>query len=249
MNDDIFRPGDDASSGLTDNSTIDSPVTPDDSAKNSTPDFPDVLPVLPVRDIVLFNYMILPLHVGREASVKAVDAALNGSRYLFVLTQKEEGVDEPGPGDLYTTGTVVMVMRMLKMPDNRLKLLVQGVSRAKANAFVEREGYLEASITPLVEPEEYPLSVKVEAMMRAAREQCEKILAMRGMASPEIVTVLSGLDHPGRLADLIASNLRLKIEDAQAILECLDPVERLSMVNKHLSKEVEVTNIQAKIQE
>ncbi|SBW00159.1 Lon protease [uncultured delta proteobacterium] len=252
MTDDIFRPGDDKeplAMSPSDNTIATPPVTAEDSEGHTPPDFPNVLPVLPVRDIVLFNYMILPLHVGREASVKAVDAALNGSRYLFVLTQKDEAVDEPGPDDLYTTGTVVMVMRMLKMPDNRLKLLVQGVSRAKADTFVEKDGYLEASISPLAEPDDFPLTVKVEAMMRAAREQCEKILAMRGMASPEIVTVLSGLDHPGRLADLIASNLRLKIEDAQAILECLDPIERLSMVNKHLSKEVEVTNMQAKIQE
>ena len=249
--DDMFRADDEApnSMSLSDVEPVVLPAAPDGSEKNRQPELPGTLPVLPVRDIVLFNYMILPLHVGREASVKAVEAALNGSRYLFVLTQKEEAVDEPGPADLYTTGTVVMVMRMLKMPDNRLKLLVQGVSRATASAFVEKEGYLEADIAPLIEPEEFSPSIEVEAMMRAAREQCERILAMRGMASPEIVTVLSGLDHPGRLADLIASNLRLKIEDAQAVLECIDPVERLSMVNIHLSKEVELSNIQAKIQE
>lgn len=249
MNDNTFRPDDMdiLAMGPADNSA-ESPVTTDDAEK-SLPDFPDTLPVLPVRDIVLFNYIILPLHVGRESSIKAVDAALNGSRYLFVLTQKDESVEEPGPGDLHATGTVVIVMRMLKMPDNRLKLLVQGVSRAEALSFSEKNGYLEASINALPEPEDFPVTVKVEAMMRTAREQCEKILATRGMASPEIVTVLSGLDHPGRLADLIASNLRLKIEDAQAILECLDPVERLALVNKHLSKEVEVTNMQVKIQE
>ncbi len=226
----------------------DSPVT-DDSMANSVPDFPSKLPVLPVRDIVLFNYMILPLHVGREASVKAVDAALNGSRYLMVVTQKDEQVEDPKPEDLHSVGTVVMIMRMLKMPDNRLKLLVQGISRARASALSTENGFLEATVTALPEREEYPSGVEVEAMMRAAREQCEKILAMRGMASPEIVAVLSGLDHPGRLADLIASNLRLKIADAQALLECLDPVERLSMVNAHLSKEVEVASMQARIQE
>ena len=225
------------------------PLSANDTEKAALPDFPETLPVLPVRDIVLFNYMILPLHVGREASVKAVDAALSGSRYLLVLTQKDEHIDEPGADDLHTTGTVVMIMRMLKMPDNRLKLLVQGVSRAKANTFIEKDGYLEATITPLAEKEDCPTNIKVEATMRAAREQCEKILAMRSMASPEIASVLQGLDHPGRLADLIASNLRLKLEDAQAILECLDPMERLVMVNKHLSKEVEVTSMQARIQE
>ena len=249
-NDDTFRPGEieNISMGQADNTTP-SPVTTDDAEKNTPPEFPSTLPVLPVRDIVIFNYMILPLHVGRDISVKAVDAALNGSRYLFVLTQKDENVDEPGPKDLHSTGTVVMVMRMLKMPDNRLKLLVQGVSRAEAVTFAEKDGYLEATISPLREPEDFPHSLEVEAMMRAAREQCEKILTLRGMASPEIVSMLSGLDNPGRLADLIASNLRLKIEDAQAILECLDPAERLSLVNKHLSKEVELTNMQAQIQE
>ena len=119
-NDDTFRPGEieNISMGPTDNTTP-SPVTTDDAEKNTPPEFPSTLPVLPVRDIVLFNYMILPLHVGRDVSVKAVDAALNGSRYLFVLTQKDESVDEPNPKDLYSTGTVVMVMRMLKMPDRK----------------------------------------------------------------------------------------------------------------------------------
>ncbi|MDR3073797.1 MAG: endopeptidase La, partial [Deltaproteobacteria bacterium] len=222
----------------------------DSPASGDAPvDFPDLLPVLPVRDIVLFNYMILPLHVGRETSVKAVEAALTGSRHLLVLTQKDEKLDDPRPEDLHAVGTVVMVMRMLKMPDNRLKLLVQGVSRARADDFRERDGYLEAAVTPLPEKEDHPADMRVEAMMRAAREQCEKILSMRGMASPEILTVLANLDHPGRLADLIASNLRLKIEEAQTLLECLDPVERLEIVNKHLSNEVEVTSMQAKIQE
>lgn len=228
---------------------LSAPVTASNEEGGAFPDFPSNLPVLPVRDIVLFNYMILPLHVGRESSVKAVDAALNGNRYLFVLTQKDEKIDEPGPDDLYQTGTVVMIMRMLKMPDNRLKLLVQGVSRAQANSFTAENGFLEAEVTPLPESEEGPQNVRVEAMMRAVREQCEQFLSLRGMASPEIVSVLAGLDQPGRLADLIASNLRLNTEDAQNILECFDPVERLALVNKHLTKELEVTSMQAKIQE
>ncbi len=163
-NDDKIRPDDMGTMSMDPAvNTTPSPVTTDDAEKNTPPEFPSVLPVLPVRDIVLFNYMILPLHVGREASVKAVDAALNGSRYLFVLTQKDESVDEPGAKDLYTTCSVVMVMRLLKMPDNRLKLLVQGVSRAQADAFMEKDGYLEAAITPFHEPENFPLSGKVEA--------------------------------------------------------------------------------------
>ncbi len=226
----------------------DSPVREEGSA-NAAPDFPRQLPVLPVRDVVLFNYMILPLHVGREASIQAVDAALNGSRFLLVLTQKNEQVDEPGPADLYETGTVVMIMRMLKMPDNRLKLLVQGISRAKVDGFNAEGPFLQADVTPLIEQEDYPRNLEVEAMIRAARDQCEKILSMRGVASPEVVAVLAGMDHPGRLADLIAANLRMKLSDAQEILECADPVKRLALVNTHLSKELELTSMQTRIQE
>ncbi len=112
-------------------------VPEDEQSREVGPDFPNRLPVLPVRDVVLFNYTILPLFVGREASVKAVEAALNGSRYMLILTQKDEQVDRPMPDDLHEVGTVVMIMRMLKLPDGRLKLLVQGVSRARALAFTE----------------------------------------------------------------------------------------------------------------
>jgi ATP-dependent Lon protease len=215
----------------------------------SNPELPTRLPVLPVRDVVLFNYTILPLFVGRDASVQAVEAALQKNRYLFILTQKDEQVDKPGPGDLHKVGTVVMIMRMLKLPDGRLKLLVQGVSRARALAIIENKPYLEAEILALPEQENLPASVEMEAMMRAAREQSEKILRLRGMASSDIVNVLGSIDHPGRLADLISSNLRLKISEAQALLECIDPVERLKIVNDHLAKEAEVASMQAQIQE
>ena len=212
-------------------------------------ELPGRLPVLPVRDVVIFNYTILPLFVGREASVQAVEAALQSNRYLLVLTQKDEQVDKPVPADLHEVGTVVMIMRMLKLPDGRLKLLVQGVSRARALAVMDDKPYLEAEILALPEQDEVPQSVELEAMMRAAREQSERILALRGMATPDIINVLSSIDHPGRLSDLIASNLRLKITEAQALLECLDPVARLKLVNEHLAKEAEVASMQAHIQE
>ncbi|MDR2160855.1 MAG: endopeptidase La [Desulfovibrio sp.] len=218
-------------------------------SSENRPDLPHRLPVLPVRDVVIFNYTILPLFVGREASVLAVEAALNRSRYLLILTQKDEQVEKPGSDDLHKVGTVVMILRMLKLPDGRLKLLVQGVSRARALALIEEKSYLEAEIFALREPEEFPSGVELEAMMRAAREQSERILSLRGMASPDISNVLASIDHPGRLADLIASNLRLKLAEAQNILECFDPVQRLKIVNEHLAKEAEVAFMQAQIQE
>uniref|UniRef100_UPI003077DCCC LON peptidase substrate-binding domain-containing protein n=1 Tax=Desulfovibrio sp. TaxID=885 RepID=UPI003077DCCC len=207
----------------------------------------DLLPVLPVRDVVVFNYMILPLFIGREKSVKAVEAALKKGRHLLVCTQKEESTEDPGPNDLYTAGTVVQVMRMLKMPDGRIKILVQGASRAKVEGYHRVEPYLEARITVLQE-ETPPRDAKIEALLRSAREQSEKVLQLRGVASPDILAVLQGVEEPGRLADLIAANLRMKTAEAQRILEAVNPVERLMLVNIQLEREVEVATMQAHIQ-
>lgn len=219
-----------------------------DDADVPVPPIPSELPVLPVRDVVVFNYMILPLFVGREKSVLAVDAALNGSRYLMICTQRDEHTDEPSPAELHTVGTVVMIMRMLKMPDGRLKVLVQGITRARVDAFTAEDPYITGQITPLPEADSGPLTVEQEAMMRTAREQSEKILSLRGISTSEIMAVLNSVDEPGRLADLIAANLRMKVDDAQTILECSEPVARLELVNTQLMKEVEVASMQAKIQ-
>ena len=217
-------------------------------SQDPTEEIPESMPVLPVRDIVVFNYMILPLFVGREKSIQAVEAALNSSRYLLVLTQRDEKVDEPDTGDLYSLGTVCMVMRMLKMPDGRLKVLVQGVSRARVKAFGDGEAYTMAEVELIQEEEVAEPDLEQEAMMRAAREQSEQILNLRGISSSDIMAVLNSVNDPGRLSDLIASNLRIKVESAQKILECVDPTRRLTLVNEQLVKEVEVASMQAKIQ-
>ncbi len=209
--------------------------------------FPSILPVLAVRDVVVFNYMILPLFIGRDKSIQAVEAALDRDRHLFVCTQTDEETEDPTTEDIYTLGSVVHVMRMLKMPDGRIKVLVQGVSRGTIEHFTGEEPFWEAEIKPLEELL-CPFTHEVEAMLRSAREQSEKILALRGIASAEIMNVLQSVDDPGRLADLIAANLRMKIEDAQAILEMEDPVRRLELVNIQLTKEVEVATMQARIQ-
>ncbi|MFW6324245.1 MAG: endopeptidase La, partial [Desulfovibrionales bacterium] len=228
-----------------------SEVVPDESDQENQEksiDIPTKLPMLAVRDIVIFNYMILPLFVGREKSVQAVDAALNDNRYILISTQKDEKVDEPGKDDVYDVGTVAMIMRMLKMPDGRLKVLVQGLSRAKIKNFVQEDPYHMVEIEPISEKELKELRPEEEALMRTAKEQSEKILTLRGMDASEIVAVLQSVDDPGRLADLIASNLRMKTEEAQSILETSDPIERLTRVNEQLTKEVEVASMQAKIQ-
>ena len=217
------------------------------SLNTAAQSIPDTLPVLPVRDVVIFNYMILPLFIGRDKSVQAVDAALKSGRHLLVCAQKEESTEDPKPEDIYEVGTVVQVMRMLKMPDSRVKILVQGVSRARVTGYRQVEPFLEARIETL--PEQIPVvDATVEALLRSVREQSEKVLTLRGLSSPDVLSVLQGVDDPGRLADLIAANMRMKTADAQRILEAENPIDRLMLVNTQLQREVEVATVQARIQ-
>ncbi|MCA1945150.1 MAG: endopeptidase La [Desulfovibrio sp.] len=231
----------------------DHPITTNDPDLSEQPlgglqEVPLEMPVLPVRDIVIFTYMILPLFVGRDKSVAAVNEALNTHRYLLVLSQRDEQVDEPGPEDMYTVGTVCQIMRMLKMPDGRLKVLVQGVTRARVEEFSQQETFTSARISLLEEPDIKELSLEHVALMRAAREQSEKILSLRGIAPADIMGVLNSVNEPGRLADLVASNLRMKVDEAQQILEARDPLDRLHLVNTQLARELELAAMQAKIQ-
>ncbi|WP_291321708.1 endopeptidase La [Desulfonatronospira sp.] len=229
------------------NSPEDNPQS-DSSGQEGEIEIPSKLPLLPVRDIVVFNYMILPLFVGRDKSIQAIDYALNNNRYLFICTQKDEQVEDPGPNDLYQTGTVVMIMRMLKMPDGRLKVLVQGINKARIRNYVQTDPMDIVEIEILMDKEFTEPTSESEALLRAAREQSEKLLGLRGVDASEIMAVLNSVDDPGRLADLVASNLRMKPVDAQQILECDDPLQRLKMVNEQLVREVEVASMQAKIQ-
>ena len=233
----------------TDKAEMNAPETLDHegSLNTAAQSIPDTLPVLPVRDVVIFNYMILPLFIGRDKSVQAVDAALKNGRHLLVCAQKEEATEDPKPEDLYEVGTVVQVMRMLKMPDSRVKILVQGVSRARVTGYRQVEPFLEARIETL--PEQIPVvDATVEALLRSVREQSEKVLTLRGLSSPDVLAVLQGVDDPGRLADLIAANMRMKTADAQRILEAENPIDRLMLVNTQLQREVEVATVQARIQ-
>lgn len=220
------------------------PIESDEKIKE---DIPPILPVLPVRDIVVFNYMILPLFIGREKSVKAVEDAIAHGRKLLVCAQKDESVEDPGPEDLYDVGTVVHVMRMLKMPDSRIKILVQGISRARIVDYVSTEPYLKAHIENLPEVNA-PVDATVEALLRSVREQSEKVLSLRGLSSPDILGILQSVDDPGRLADLIVANMRIRMEQAQKILETGNTLERLQQVNELLGHELEIATVQAKIQ-
>lgn len=220
----------------------------DNENKDKDVEIPDTLPVLPVRDIVVFPYMIIPLFVGRDISIKAIDAALNSNRMILLLTQKDLSVENPVTTDLYSTGTVGMIMRMLKLPDSRVKILVQGISKAKVKKFTQSGAFFTAAIDKIEEVKPEGLSVEVEAEIRSVKEQLDKAVSYGKTVLPDIMAVIENLDDPGRLADLVASNLGLKAEQAQEVMEILDPVQRLRRVSEMLSREIELLIVQQKIQ-
>jgi ATP-dependent Lon protease len=209
---------------------------------------PDTLPLMPVRDVVIFTDMLLPLFVGRKKSIRAVEEALSKDGYILLATQKDPNVEDPGSEDIYTVGTVGRILRMLKLPDGRAKTLVQGVSKVKIKRYVRKRGFYRVKIEALEEPSFGDVNIEIEALMRNVREYSEKILALRGELTNDVSAILESIDNPGKLADLVASNLKLKIDEAQDILETIDPVQRLKKVNKLLSREMNLSAIQAKIQ-
>jgi ATP-dependent Lon protease len=208
---------------------------------------PEALPVLPIRDIVIFPFMIIPLSVARERSVKAVDQALSEQRLILLLSQKSIDQDDPKPEDLYSVGTVATIMRLLKLPDGRVKILVQGLSRAKVISFDESLIYTKARLEVQNEPLVDAKSLEIEALIRNVKAETDKAVNLGKNISPEILVIIANLDDPGRLADLVASNLDLKVEVAQEALELIDPVSRLRKINELLTKEIELLTVQQQI--
>ena len=211
-------------------------------------DIPNLLPLMPVRDVVIFNDMLLPLFIGREKSVRAVEEAMAKDRFLFLATQKDPGTENPGPQEIYEVGTVGRILRVLKLPDGRVKALVQGIIKARVLQYVRKRSFFRVRIEKIIEAPVDQVDLKIEALMRNVREYSEKILALRGELSGDVGSILQGIDDPGKLADLVASNLKLKLEESQELLEVIDSVERLQKVNDLLSREVELSTMQAKIQ-
>ena len=208
---------------------------------------PDELPVLPLREMVVFPYMVLPLFVKRERSIAAVDDALAGDRLLMLVAQRDAEIEDPTPDDLYRVGTVVTVMRTLRTADGRMKVLVQGLARAAIDAFVENPRSLCVTASPLPSDEDAEWCVEGEALVRTVRARVEELLPLKNLP-PEVLSVTANVHEPGRLADLIAANLRLRLAEAQELLEIADPLARLRKVDALLRREVDVTAVQAEIQ-
>src|SRR5438105_2425068 len=208
---------------------------------------PDELPLLPLRDIVIYPFMIVPLFVSRERSIRAVDEALGEHRMILLACQKDLDKEEPQQDDLYKVGTVAVIMRMLKLPDGRIRILVQGVSRAQVTSVDTSGDFLRASLQVMPEEPAPERSLEVEALMRNVRASMEKAANLGKNISPEVMAIIANLDDAGRLGDLSASNLELRVEDAQSVLEIADTTARLRRVNEILNKEIEVLTVQQEI--
>jgi ATP-dependent Lon protease len=217
----------------------------DDSRAEFT--IPDELPVLPLREMVVFPYMVLPLFVARERSIAAGEDALAGDRLLLLVAQRDSEIEDPDPDDLHRVGTVVMVMRILRLGDGRVKVLVQGLAKASIDSFVDHERANWARVTPVPSDEEMDWSVQAEALVRSVRGRVEELLPLKNLP-PEVLSITANVHEAGRLADLVASNLKLRSAEAQEILETVDPLARLRRVDALLRRELDVTTVQAEIQ-
>jgi ATP-dependent Lon protease len=223
-------------------------MTEEIKKEEETPKIPDVLPVLPLRDIVIFPFMIVPLYVSRDRSIKAVDHALGENRMILLAAQKKQEEEDPGPEDIYPVGTVALIMRMLKLPDGRIRVLVQGIGRARIVSYEEGLPHLQARVETITEPEvKEKGSLELEALMRNVKAALEKSTNLGKPISAEVIVIATNMDEPGRLADLTASNLDLKVEGAQEILEAIEPVDRLRRVHELMAKELEVLTMQQEI--
>jgi ATP-dependent Lon protease len=207
---------------------------------------PMQIPVLPLRDVVVFPHMVIPLFVGRSKSIEALEKAnASESRQILLLAQKDAATDAPEQQDIYQVGCVAKILQMLRLPDGNVKVLVEGVARAKVLEFVETDGYLSASAAPLTDIE--PPQLEREALARSATELFENYIKLNKKIPPEILSALSGISDICRLTDTIASHLSLKIDEKQRILEIDDVKERLEHLMALMEGEIDVLNIERRI--
>ena len=217
-------------------------------SEGETIDVPEVLPLMAIRDIVLFPSMVVPLFVGRPKSLKAIEEALNKNKLIVLSTQKNSRIENPKPENLYKIGTIGLIIKTLNISEDRLRVVVQVLSRVEIKEFLQTDPYFKVKIEPCKELEPEIITPEIEALMRSVKENIEKLLSLKGNLNPEISTAIQSIEEPGRLADLITAYLKLKVKTAQDLLETLNGVERLKKVSEILIQEIEITTLQNKIQ-
>ncbi len=211
-------------------------------------DVPDLLPLMAIRDMVLFPAMVVPLFVGRPKSLKAIEEAEKREKLIILVTQKNSRLENPQEKDLYRIGTLGLILKVINLSENRKKVIVQVITRVEIKEYVKRDPFFEVQIEPCKETEPEVLTPDMEALMRSVKENLEKLLSLKGFLNPEISHVIQSMEEPGRLADLVAAYLKLKVQTAQELLETLNGLERLRKISRILLQEIEITTLQNKIQ-
>ena len=199
------------------------------------------LPLLPLRDVVVFPHMVIPLFVGRPKSIKALEMAMESGKSILLVAQKSAAKDEPEPADLYEIGCIANILQMLKLPDGTVKVLVEGVQRARVETVTDEKAVFTAEVTPVLTDEQG--NAEVEAMRRAILAQFDQYVKLNKKIPPEILTSLSGIEEAGRLADTIAAHLPLKLELKQEVLELFDVGERLEKLLGQLETELDILQV------
>ena len=210
-------------------------------------ELPSTYPLIPTRDVVVFPYMVFPLFIGRPFSIKAVEEALdNNQRYIFLSLQKDKEKENPTKKDIHEIGVVATIIRMMKLEDNRIKILVQGVSRGRIKELKKVDDYYQVEVE-IIEDPEVEETLEVQALKHSLKDLLDKAISLGKQIVPDLVEIIKSVEESGRLADLVASILDIKAEEAQQILEILDPVERLRFVHDKFLKEVGILELQQKI--
>jgi len=217
----------------------------DETTEKIIEDIPEILPLLPVRDIVVFPFMVIPLFVGRAKSLHAIEEAMSNERYIFLATQKDATVDDPLEDDIYKVGTMCEILQVFKLPDGSNKILVEGLGRAKIQQFMRDSDFFEVQIEK--ENIAFEKTLKTEAYIRGLLDLFEEYVKLNNKIPPETILSANSIEDAGKLADMAASHLKLKIKEKQKILETYDPEKRVVLVSKALNRELEVLNIENKI--
>jgi ATP-dependent Lon protease len=204
------------------------------------------LPVLPLRDVVVFPHLVIPLFVGREKSVRALEIAMAGSKKILLVAQRSPDVDEPNAGDLYTIGAVASVLQLLKLPDGTIKVLVEGVDRAEIATFGERDGLMIAHART-AETTHTRSSREVEVISRQLTSLFEQLVKLSRKIPPELMSTLAGIEDPSRLADTIAGHIGVRVAEKQRVLETVDVADRLELLVGMIDGEIDVQQIEKRI--
>ncbi|MBI2786685.1 MAG: LON peptidase substrate-binding domain-containing protein, partial [Legionella longbeachae] len=221
--------------------SIENKETLNETEKNSH------IPVLPLRDVVVYPHMVIPLFVGRGKSIKALEAAMVDSKQIFLVAQRKSSNDDPGPEDIYQVGTLSSVLQLLKLPDGTVKVLVEGEKRAKAKEYTQEKGYLEADLDLMEDVNAAVQEPDVGILMRSLMSQFEQYIKLNKKIPPEVLSPLAGIEEPGRLADTIAAHLSLKVDDKQDLLETLDVGTRLERLMSAIENEIDLLHVEKRV--